>query len=442
MRFRQAAQAINREGLIAETAPITEAEILESCSLLEAEPDRLYEIVNSYLVRMDSHSMYLAPVSYSNGYASISGYAGIGVVVRQTDGGYVVDAVTPHSPAADAGVQPGDRLKKVDRTAVGGLSLEELTELLRGTAGTRVSVTVERGGETLAFDLVRTIIRSAEVTSAELAKDLHYIAIDGFASMYTPADFCEALEAVDPGDDLILDLRGNGGGVVDYALQIADELLTERTLMCTMRMRADQGGRTEIYSEGGGLAADDLIVLVDGGTASAAELLAGILREAGGAVLVGGTTYGKGQGQYHLTMSCGDKLVITALEMELIKSGCWEGAGLVPDVAAAPVKMADALRICSVLDTETAIRYGEQSRRVRALTERLVLLGYLAAPTDTFTTPVLSAVRAFQEDAGLTATIGAYPETLRALNETLQRAAEGDHYTDTQLTAAMVAAAN
>lgn len=440
-RFRQAARAINREGLIAETEPITDEEIVAACALLEKSPDRIYELVNGFLSRMDSHSMYLAPQSYSSSYSTLTGYAGIGVVVRYTAGGFLVEEVTPHAPAAQAGVQVGDRLRAVDGKAVDGLALDDLTALLRGEAGSTVTLTVEREGKELSFDLTRAVVRQPEVASRELAAGVYYIAIDGFTSEYTPGDFADALDALGEGDDLILDLRDNGGGVVDYALTVADLLLEERIVMCTMRVRDDQGGGVAYTSAGGGPDLDDLIVLVNEDTASAAELLAGILHEAGGATLLGETTYGKGQGQYHMEMPCGDRLVITALAMELPQSGCWEGVGLTPDVEVALQKMSDALAGCAPLDTETPIAYGERSENVRAMTERLVLLGYLGEATDVFTTPVLSALRAFQEDAGLSTTIGAYPETLSMLSENVARAAAQSYYTDSQLTAALARAA-
>ena len=440
-RFRQAARAINREGLIAETEPITDEEIIAACALLEKSPDRIYELVNGFLSRMDSHSMYLAPQSYSSSYSTLTGYAGIGVVVRYTAGGFLVEEVTPHAPAAQAGVQVGDRLRAVDGKAVDGLALDDLTALLRGEAGSTVTLTVERESKELSFDLTRAVVRQPEVASRELAAGVYYIAIDGFTSEYTPGDFADALDALGEGDDLILDLRDNGGGVVDYALTVADLLLEERIVMCTMRVRDDQGGGVAYTSAGGGPDLDDLIVLVNEDTASAAELLAGILHEAGGATLLGETTYGKGQGQYHMEMPCGDRLVITALAMELPQSGCWEGVGLTPDVEVALQKMSDALAGCAPLDTETPIAYGERSENVRAMTERLVLLGYLGEATDVFTTPVLSALRAFQEDAGLSTTIGAYPETLSMLSENVARAAAQSYYTDSQLTAALARAA-
>ena len=440
-RFRQAARAINREGLIAETAPITDEEIAAACALLEKSPDRIYELVNGFLSRMDSHSMYLAPAAYGSSFASLSGYAGLGVVVRHTDGDFLVEEVTPHAPAEQAGVRVGDRLRAVDGKAVDGLALDDLTALLRGEAGSAVKLTVEREGKELSFDLIRAVVRQPEVESRELAAGVWYIAIDGFTSEYTPGDFAGALEALGEGDDLILDLRDNGGGVVDYALTIADQLLSEPVAMCTMRVRDDQGGGVRYTADGGGIALDELIVLVNEDTASAAELLAGILHEAGGATLLGETTYGKGQGQYHMEMPCGDRLVITALEMELPQSGCWEGVGLTPDVEVNLQKMADALAGCAPLDTNIPIAYGERSQNVRAMTERLVLLGYLGEATDTFTTPVLSALRAFQEDAGLSTTVGAYPETLSMLSKNVERAAAGDYYTDSQLTTALARAA-
>ncbi len=439
-RFRQAARAINREGLIAETAPITGEEIAAACQLLEHSPERLYELVNGFLSRMDTHSAYLAPVSYGNSFTGLVGYAGVGVVVRHTALGFFVEEVVRHSPADAAGLQPGDRLCAIDGDPTEGKTLDDVSAALRGDANTLVSITFVRNDKECTVELTRAVIRDPEVDHWEIAKDVHYIEVTGFSSAYTPQDFAEALTAVDPGDDLILDLRGNGGGVLDYALEMAEDLLTGRTLMCTLRTRTDQGGRTEIRSDGSGLALDDLIVLVDDGTASAAELMAGVLQEAGGAVLVGETTYGKGQGQYHMTMPSDDVLVITALEMELPVSGCWEGKGLTPDVGVSLQRMAQAVGSCTPLDAKTIVRYGERSDNVRAMTERLALLGYLAQATDTFDTPVLSALRAFQADAGADTTIHAHPETLALIEQMIDRAVRGNYFTDTQLNAALLAA--
>ena len=99
-----------------------------------------------------------------------------------------------------------------------------------------------------------------------------------------------------------------------------------------MRYRDDMGGLEQTYSTGNALPLGKIVVLVDGGTASAAELLAGSLQDTGSATLIGSKTYGKGQGQFHIDLVNGDKLVITTLELELPKQGCWEGVGLTPDI--------------------------------------------------------------------------------------------------------------
>lgn len=441
LRFRRVARLINARGLIAETEPITDEEIAAASALLEKEPERLYEVVNGFLSRMDTHSMYLSADDYGAGFSNLTGYPGIGVTVRQTESGFFVEQVAAHSPAANAGVQPGDRLTAADGAAVDGLTLDELSARLRGEAGSKLTLTVERGGQTLAFELTRAVVHQSEVGARELAAGVYYVEISGFTSSYTPADFAEAWQEIFAGDDdprVILDLRDNGGGVVDYALAIADLVLEDGDEMCTMRVREDQGGALTYYAEGAGMPPEELVVLVNGNTASAAELLAGILHEAGGATLLGETTYGKGQGQYHLDLSGGDVLVLTALAMELPESGCWEGEGLAPDMAVAlDETAADRLAGLSTLDTTGPIRFGAQGANVAAMTERLSMLGYLAAPTDTFTTPVLSALRAFEQDQGLDTAIDAWPWTLRALDRTARAAAEQGLYVDTQLSAAL-----
>lgn len=441
LRFRRVARLINTRGLIAETEPITDEEIADASALLEQEPERLYEVVNGFLSRMDTHSMYLSAEDYGAGFSALTGYEGIGVTIRMAEGGFFVERVTAHSPAAEAGMRAGDRLVSVDGVAIDALSLDELSERLRGDAGSTLRLTVERDGETLDFEMARAVVHRSEVGARELAAGVYYVEIGGFTSSYTPADFAGAWQEIfaDDGDPrVILDLRDNGGGVVDYALAVADLILEDRVEMCRMRVREDQGGAVTYYSEGGGLAPDELIVLVNGNTASAAELLAGILHEAGGATLLGETTYGKGQGQYHLGLAGGDILVLTALAMELPGSGCWEGAGLAPDVAVAlDTTAADRLAGLSTLNILGPIRYGEQGENVTAMTERLSMLGYLAGPTDTFTTPVLSALRAFETDQGIDTAIDAWPWTLRALDRTVRTAADQGLYVDTQLSAAM-----
>ena len=336
-RFCRAADIINARGLIAEQSPIPEATIEEDAAYLEEHPEALSDILNDILSGMDSHSMYLTEEEYQSGFSVLSGYAGIGIAVGRTERGLTVQRVVRHSPAAAAGIQVGDRLMAIDGADVTGLGLDELAALLQGDVGSRIRVTVEREGETLDFSMSRETILEENVSARQAAPGVEYISISAFSSMNDAEDFEEIWQGLDEKETraVILDLRDNGGGMIDAAFAMLDLMLEKKTLMATLHGRADQGGDEARYSSGGGLPLNKIVVLVNGNTASAAELMAGVLREAGGATLVGAQTYGKSQGQYHLNLD-GDYLVLTCLEMQLPQSGSWEGKGLAPDVEAHP----------------------------------------------------------------------------------------------------------
>lgn len=416
-QFRRVTAVINARGLIAETEPITEDEIEDGADYLETHPEALSRVLNDILSRMDTHSMYLTAAEYNRGFSTLTGYAGVGVQVRSTARGHEVVRVTRHSPAEAGGIQPGDVLTAIDGTDVTGLSLHELAERLQGEEGTRVRITFLRDGRTKTVTLTRAVVHTESVTAAQAAPGVAYIAIEAFSSMTDAEDFREIWDSL-PAQGVkavLLDLRGNGGGLIDCAFDMLDCMLEQETAAASLRWREDRGGTETFVSVGGGLPLNQIAVLVDSGTASAAELMAGVLHEAGGATLIGETTYGKGQGQYHLQVG-EDFLVLTCLEMQLPKTGCWEGKGLAPDRAVTAGRtIAAYLETASPLDPAQTVRYGEQSAQVRALTERLHALGYLASPGAVFDTTVLNALRRFQRDAGRTPMLVADPATLEAL---------------------------
>ena len=272
--------------------------------------------------------MYLTAEEYQAGFSVLSGYAGIGIAVGRTERGLTVRQVMRHSPAAAAGIEVGDRLLSVDGEDVTGLGLDELTARLQGAVGSRVRVTVERDGRTLDFSMTRETILEENVTARQAAPGVEYISIAAFSSMNDAADFEAIWQGLDEKETraVILDLRDNGGGMIDAAFAMLDLMLEQKTRMAILHGRSDQGGDEVYLSSGGGLPLNKIVVLVSGNTASAAELMAGVLHEAGGATLVGAQTYGKSQGQYHLSLN-GDYLVLTCLEMQLPQSGSWEGQG-------------------------------------------------------------------------------------------------------------------
>ena len=153
-RFRRAADIINERGLIAEQSPIPQETIDEDAVYLEDNPDALSNILNDILSGMDAHSMYLTAEEYQAGFSTLSGYAGIGIAVSQTDKGLMIEQVVRHSPAAEAGMQVGDRLIAIDGKDVTKTPLSEIGTLLQGETGSTVRVTVEREGKKLGITAV------------------------------------------------------------------------------------------------------------------------------------------------------------------------------------------------------------------------------------------------------------------------------------------------
>lgn len=425
-RFQRAAAIINLRGLVAETHPITQETIAQSTAYLEEHPEALADILNDILGGMDTHSMYLTAEEYQAGFSTLSGYAGIGVAISQDEQGAFIRQVVRHSPAATAGMQVGDRLLAVDGKDVRETTLTEIGALLQGKTGTQVQITVSREGKELSFRMKREKILEETVAARQAVPGVEYISISAFSSMNDAEDFAEIWNGLDEKktNAVILDLRDNGGGMVDAAFSMLDLMLEKPGKMATMHYRESLGGDEVYEASGGGLPLRKMIVLVGPNTASAAELMAGVLHEVGGAVLMGAQTYGKGQGQYHLQID-GDYLVLTCLEMRLPKSGGWEGVGLKPDIEAHTLRtIRGYLKTAAPLDVQTPVVYGQQSTQVRAVCERLHALGYLAEPSDTLDTRAFGALRRFQLDAGLDTQLGADEATLCALDIMTKRAAE------------------
>ena len=191
---------------------------------LEKHPDEMYDVLNDILSLLDTHSMYLSSEEYSQGFSTLEGFVGIGVSMQQASGGVQIAEVMRYSSAEEAGLQAGDRIIAVDGTDTTQMNTTEVAQLLRGEEGTAVQVTVQRQGSELTFTCTRRQVNQVYVSNQTLADGVEYIKVGAMGSENDWTAFSEIWEGLDEKNTraVILDLRGNGGGVIDVALKMAD----------------------------------------------------------------------------------------------------------------------------------------------------------------------------------------------------------------------------
>ncbi len=271
----------------------------------------------------DQYTYHISAKTWAHMQSYFQGsYVGIGVVVEIQEGGrLVVIDVIPDSPA-EGKIEPGDWIQEIDGQSTSGMSLDEAGSKMRGEEGTAVTLTIWRQSQTMEFTLIREEITLATV-DWELIDgtlyDIAYIEISYFSEL-TDDELISLLEdeilVVEELDGIILDLRENPGGILweqDYsggAVGVAAQFLEEGTII--LWLDDGRGNEEAILADSGGLATDlPLAVLVDGGTASAAEMVAGAFQDDERALLIGTETYGKGSMQYIIPLSDGSAVSIT-----------------------------------------------------------------------------------------------------------------------------------
>jgi len=298
----------------------------------------------------DPYSSYLTPEEYQQSLQDLSGqFEGIGAeigtidasgktsscVTLGTDCRLVIVAPLADSPAEKAGLRPGDIVVAVDGRPVDGLTIDAARDRIRGKKGTEVVLTIERDGARQDISIVRDVIVQREVIVRELAGGtVGYIRLTAFSSN-SAEQFHAALERfVSAGvKKLVLDLRGNPGGYTTAARDIASELIGSGPIFWQEDAR---GNLIATEAKPGGLATDPsikVIALVDGGTASAGEILAGALQDTGRAILVGQKTFGKGTvQQWSLLSDDAGGFRLTVAKWLTPKKRWVHGTGLTPDV--------------------------------------------------------------------------------------------------------------
>jgi carboxyl-terminal processing protease len=253
----------------------------------------------------DPNTSYMDPEQYEQANMRYEGeYEGIGAYI-DTSGEYVTIISTMlGSPAEAVGLMPGDQVMAVDGEDMAGIDGSLVIRRILGPAGTEVILTIRREGvaEMMDFEITRAKITLTSVNSEMLENDIAYVQLNDFG-IRTTQEFRDALEELISGDTrgLILDLRGNPGGLLSTSIEVTSEFLAEGIVL-TERFG---DGNTQVYEvEPGGIATDiPLVVLINGGSASASEIVAGAIQDTERGILIGETTFGKGSVQIWTPLS-------------------------------------------------------------------------------------------------------------------------------------------
>ena len=303
---------------------------------LPTDQERTYGAVRGMIEAFkDPYTVFIEPPQTELQSQQLSGkFGGIGAGVRREDDGRIVLSPFPDRPAAQAGVKEGDVLVQIDSTPITPeMKFEEVTSLLRGEVGTPVKVEVDRAGQKLPFTITRAEISVPSVTWRMLsqAPGVGYIKLNIFAET-SKDELVKGIEDLrkQGAQKLIFDLRDNGGGLLDSAIEIASQFVDGVVVSEKHR----DGSQQDFRAEATGAARDlPLVVLVNGGTASASEIVSGALQDRGRAVLVGQKTYGKGSVQNVVPLSDGSSVHVTVAEWLTPKGRQITGKGLEPEVA-------------------------------------------------------------------------------------------------------------
>ncbi len=282
----------------------------------------------------DPYTAFFEPPATQQQSQQLAGkFGGIGAMVRRETDGRIVLSPFPDQPAAKAGVQDGDVLARVGTQAITpDMTFDAISQLLRGEVGTQVTIEVTRAAQSLALTITRAEISVPSVTWRVLSESpsIGYIAISIFAQP-TKDELVRAIDDLRSkgATKLILDLRDNGGGLLDAAVDVASQFIDGTVVIESRRTGGDQ----KFDANPTGAARDlSLVVLVNGNTASASEIVAGAIQDRQRGKLIGDQTFGKGSVQNILPLSDGSSLHVTVAQWLTPNRRQITGKGLTPDI--------------------------------------------------------------------------------------------------------------
>jgi carboxyl-terminal processing protease len=306
--------------------------------------DKLLEnAVRGMLSGLDPHSSYLDKEEFKDMNTATSGkFGGLGIEVQMKDGLVFVVSPIDDTPAFKAGIQAGDYIAKIGEDPVRGLTLKEAVDKMRGEPGSKVSLTVLRkdADKPLVFDLKRETINVASARGKVLEPGYGYLRVSQFSTTTGKLVLDELKKIKKEGElrGLVLDLRNNPGGVLNAAVDISDAFI-EKGQIVSIKGREDDSNRIYNATSGDELSGRPIVVLVNGGSASAAEIVAGALQDTRRAVIVGTKTFGKGSVQTILPLANDAAIKITTARYYTPSGRSIQAEGIDPDITFQPVKV-------------------------------------------------------------------------------------------------------
>jgi len=301
--------------------------------------DAVENAINGMLTGLDPHSSYLNQRSYRDMQVQTRGeFGGLGIEVTQENGYIKVISPIDETPAARAGVKAGDLITHLNGNSVQGLTLQEAVEQMRGERGTAIKITIRREGadRPIELSLTREVIRPQVVRFRMEGNDIGYIRLTSFNEQ-TETGLKRALttlrQQAGPGGlkGLVLDLRNNPGGLLDQAVQVSDDFLDQGEIVSTRARRPEDAQRWN--AKAGDIAQGiPMVVLINGGSASASEIVAGALQDHRRAVVLGVKSFGKGSVQTVMPIPGQGAIRLTTARYYTPSGRSIQGTGIEPDI--------------------------------------------------------------------------------------------------------------
>ena len=294
--------------------------------------------ISGMLTGLDPHSTYLDAKAFEELRVGTTGeFGGLGIVVGMEDGFVKVISPIDDTPAQRAGVKAGDLIIRLDEKPVKGMSLDDAVKIMRGKPGTDIELTVVRKDEDqpLTFNITRDRIRVKSVKSRMLEPDYAYVRVSQFQER-TAKDLHNAIsklkkENKKPLKGMVLDLRNNPGGLLDAAVLVSDTFL-ERGTVVSVKGRTEENKLSQSATPGDIMKGAPIVVLVNEGSASASEIVAGALQDHKRAVIMGQKTFGKGSVQTVIPLGNNSALKLTTARYYTPSGRSIQAEGIVPDI--------------------------------------------------------------------------------------------------------------